>query len=125
MGGVLPSRHLEQQVLQRSGLRHLPVDTGGCQRLAAVVRLHRHLPEVEDEIADVAEELVLIDVPLLAVSIGTQSMFKFLLQDFILYQNPTPEFYTRHTNYGAVARVSDELRIVEPRTVLEMYLLSR
>jgi hypothetical protein len=55
--------HVEDKVLQRACLCHLPVDPRRYQLLIVLVRLERHLGEVEDEVSDLAEELVLVLEP--------------------------------------------------------------
>ena len=54
MGVAGSSRHLEDDVDQGSGLRDLPVDSGGG-------RGPRLVAEVDDEVADAPEEVVLVD----------------------------------------------------------------
>lgn len=61
--------HVEDQVLQRSCLRHLPMNTSGNQGLVIVGRGDGHLRQVKDEVPDLTEELVLVDVPVLAAPI--------------------------------------------------------
>lgn len=66
MGDRLPvctSGHVEHEVLECRGLRDLPVDTGWHQRLIVVCSRERHFRHVKHEVANVAEELILIDVP--------------------------------------------------------------
>jgi hypothetical protein len=63
-------RHDKLEVLKRCGLGDLPVDAGGDKRLAAVLRRIRHYRKVEDEVTDLAVELILVDVPFLAVGVG-------------------------------------------------------
>jgi len=50
--------HIELYVLQAGGLRDLPVDTStyGC----------RHCSHIDDEVSDLAEEVVLVGVPIRA-----------------------------------------------------------
>lgn len=60
-------RHLENQVLQRARLRYLPVKPRRYKGLVVVVGGRRHLSEVKDEVANLTEELVLVDVPVLSV----------------------------------------------------------
>ncbi len=62
--------HVEVQILKRSGLGYLPVDAGRHVLLAVVVVGPVHGGQVEDEVADLPEELVLVDVPLVAVAAG-------------------------------------------------------
>jgi len=60
--------HDELEILQRGSLRNLPMDSGGHQMLVILCDVQGHLAQVEDEIPDVPEELVLVDIPLLAIS---------------------------------------------------------
>lgn len=60
--------HIENKVLQRACLRDLPVNTGWHERLVIVVGARRHLSQVKDKITNLAEELVLIDIPIFTVT---------------------------------------------------------
>jgi len=67
MRHVVTARHHKFEILQRRGLGDLPVNARRGQRLTRVVGLQGHVPQVELEVADLAEELVLVDVPLRSV----------------------------------------------------------
>lgn len=63
IGGALGDGHIEDKILQRGGLRGLPMQACWHQRLATVVGGRGHVGEIEDKVANVTEELVLICVP--------------------------------------------------------------
>lgn len=60
--------HVKYEVLQRACLRDLPVDTSWYKWLIIVVGARRHISQVKDEIANLTEELILVDIPVLPVS---------------------------------------------------------
>ena len=62
--------HLKEQVLQRPRLRHLPTDTRRHQWLVVVGRAQGHLSEIEFQIPDLAEEVVLVRIPICPVAAG-------------------------------------------------------
>ena len=60
---VRARRHHELKVLQRRGLRHLPMDTRRHQVLVMFRDIERHLGQVKNKVPDLPEELVLVDIP--------------------------------------------------------------
>jgi hypothetical protein len=51
-------------------LADLPVDAGRNVLLVMLVVVPRHARHVEDEVPDLAEEVGLIDVPLVTIAVG-------------------------------------------------------
>ena len=56
-------RHYEFEILQSSSLGHLPMDTGRCERLVVLISTQWHLRHVEYKVTNMAENLVLVDIP--------------------------------------------------------------
>lgn len=55
--------HIEDEILKRCRLCDLPMNTRGDILLNAIVGIQRHVGEVENEVANLAEELVPGSIP--------------------------------------------------------------
>lgn len=69
-GLVNSFRHFKLQILQRCGLRYLPMNTGRVVCLSVISIAKIHECEVENKVPDLTIGLVLIDVPLVAIAAG-------------------------------------------------------
>ena len=99
------NRHGEFEVLQRRALGDLPVDAGRHQGLILDISRGWHSREVELEVADVAQELILVDIPLLAVSSRDV--------DIRIYK-PDAFEVTASLDNRTGSRVADELGVIQP-----------
>jgi hypothetical protein len=68
MSHVFALWHCELEILEGRSLRHLPMESSRCQGLPGIIRLQWHVPQIELKVPDMAEELVLVDVPLVTAS---------------------------------------------------------
>lgn len=59
--------HVEHNVLQRSCLRYLPMNAARDICLISLDDVIWHLCQVDDEIANLAVELILVDIPFISV----------------------------------------------------------
>jgi hypothetical protein len=62
------SRHIKVEVLQRSGLRNLPVDSCWDILLSVVIVREVHLCQIKHKVSDLAIELVLVDIPFITAA---------------------------------------------------------
>lgn len=60
--------HDKVDILQTGRLSNLPMDTGWVESLIAILDDRRHGRDVDDKIADLAIEVVLVDVPFRSIS---------------------------------------------------------
>lgn len=103
-GGVLTGlRHVELDVLERSGLSYLPVNSSWIVFLTALVIRVRHVGHVDHKIPDLAIELILVDVPFVTIS------FRYI---WISVDDCDTFEVARALEYGALIGVANELRIV-------------
>ena len=50
------------------------MDAGWCEGLIVLVSLQRHIRQVEDKVANVTEELVLVDIPTAQLERGSEAV---------------------------------------------------
>lgn len=96
--------HVEDKVLQCACLRHLPVNARWDKWLIMLIGGEWHVGHVEDEVANLTEELVLVNVPILAIASGDVG---------VRVEQGNPNELVAALDGRRIDGITDELRVVE------------